>query len=202
VTSSAADVVKRRLWFLSAAPTIFFLIPAFSQKLTAAQTTETTTTTTTAEGSEIYAAKCAACHGSTGEGDIGPSLQENSWSQSRIASIVTNGDDAMPAITDLSSEQIQTVALHAVGLQVAEVTTSTTTTLAPVDTGETIEADSPVEADSAAPVEADSAAPVAADEIADEDSLVTGLLIAFLVAGGALMGGVLRYLWRARTPLA
>ena len=265
-------------------------MPGFSSKLTSTQiqsvsahaaglqvagaTTTTTTLPATANGSEIYAAKCAACHGANGEGGIGPSLQASTMSLSQIISIMTNGQGTMPAITDLTTDQMQAVASHAQGLQIVGVTTTSTTstTLAPgadgadiyaancaachgadlsggigpslldtsLDTeaiidiiangkgtmpplGSTLSA-SQIEDVAAFVGDYDPNAVTEQEATSDEDGatiaavdvpppvvtaiepeergfLVNALLVAFLLAGGALLGGVGMYLWRTRADV-
>ena len=103
-------------------------------------TTTTSTTTTTAppppDGGAVYAANCAACHGASGEGGIGPSLQASTVSLSQMVSIVKNGVGSMPGFAgSLSQAEIDAVSSFSVGLQSPSATTTststTTTTLGP-----------------------------------------------------------------------
>ncbi len=108
---------------------------------TATTTTSTTTTTTapggTVSGGAVYAAYCAACHGASGEGGIGPSLQASTVSLSQMVSIVKNGVGSMPGFGgSLSQAEIDAVSSYSVRLQrpSGETTTTsstTSTTLAP-----------------------------------------------------------------------
>ncbi len=63
--------------------------------------------TPSASGSVLYAANCARCHGSQGEGIIGPSLagvaQTFPEEDGQIA-FVSNGGGGMPRFSDLLSE--------------------------------------------------------------------------------------------------
>jgi mono/diheme cytochrome c family protein len=43
------------------------------------------------DGAGLYKAKCAMCHGATGEGKIGHSLQKTSLNEKQVADLVTNG---------------------------------------------------------------------------------------------------------------
>ncbi len=103
-------------------------------------TTTTSTTTTTAppppDGGAVYAANCAACHGASGEGGIGPSLRASTVSLAQMVSIVKNGVGSMPGFGgSLSQAEIDAVSSFSVGLQSPSATTTststTTTTLGP-----------------------------------------------------------------------
>jgi mono/diheme cytochrome c family protein len=43
------------------------------------------------DGPALYKSKCAMCHGSMGEGKIGPSLQKTALTQQQITDLLTNG---------------------------------------------------------------------------------------------------------------
>ena len=71
--------------------------------------------TTAAVGSAVFASNCSSCHGSRGEGGIGPKLAGGAVTgrlpneQDEIA-VVTNGRGGMPAWRDrLTPVQIQAV---------------------------------------------------------------------------------------------
>ncbi|MDQ1396895.1 MAG: cytochrome c oxidase subunit [Acidimicrobiaceae bacterium] len=71
-----------------------------------------------AAGAPIYAANCSTCHGSSGEGSIGPKLRGGAVTQrypdpaAEIA-IVTNGEDGMPGWrTRLSAADIEAVVAY------------------------------------------------------------------------------------------
>ncbi|MCL1594308.1 MAG: c-type cytochrome [Actinomycetia bacterium] len=114
-------------------------IKAVARYLTPASSggTNPTTTTTTpgaaASGSSVYTAKCAACHGSTGEGGVGPSLRTSTWSKSATLDAVANGVGSMPGFSSaLSSAEVDAVSSYSVRLQSA-------TTTAPTDSPQNVE---------------------------------------------------------------
>ncbi len=68
-------------------------------------------------GGSVFAANCAACHGSSGQGGVGPALAGRSLSASAVTSIVGSGRGAMPSFSGrLTSEQVQAVAAYVSGL--------------------------------------------------------------------------------------
>ncbi|NNF87515.1 MAG: cytochrome c [Acidimicrobiia bacterium] len=85
---------------------------------TSTSTTTTTTTTTTTvvsittatppNGSAIYAADCAACHGDELQGVVGPALgstgQTDGYSDAELLGIIMNGRDGMPSFAAQLSE--------------------------------------------------------------------------------------------------
>ncbi len=107
--------------------------PAAKATITIGSGTSPTTTSTTqppsAGGSQIYASQCAACHGATGAGGIGPSLQTSTFTKSGTISAVTNGVGIMPGYSgSLTNEQIAAVSAYSVGLQTGESTSTTEAT--------------------------------------------------------------------------
>ena len=48
-------------------------------------------------GQVVYSQSCAACHGATGEGGIGPALQGNPISLAAAKAQIENGGGTMPA---------------------------------------------------------------------------------------------------------
>jgi mono/diheme cytochrome c family protein len=67
------------------------------------------------EGESIYKSKCAACHGATAEGKIGPSLKTTKLSEDDIVLLLGKGNEArkMPhkkPISSLADDQIKAVA--------------------------------------------------------------------------------------------
>ena len=44
-----------------------------------------------ADGASIFKAKCAMCHGATGEGKSGPALKGTALTPAQIADVLTNG---------------------------------------------------------------------------------------------------------------
>jgi mono/diheme cytochrome c family protein len=94
--------------------------------------TTTTTLATGLSGSQLYASQCAICHGSSGQGAAGPSLQTSTMSLSQITSIVRNGAGSMGGYsTKFTSSQIDLVSSFTRSLQ----STSATTTTVPPDAG-------------------------------------------------------------------
>lgn len=69
-------------------------------------------------GERIYNTNCASCHGSTGEGKVGPALGngavvENYPFLSRQIAVITEGQGAMPSFANtLSTEEIEAVAIY------------------------------------------------------------------------------------------
>jgi cytochrome c551 len=75
----------------------------------------TTAAASTADGKALYEQSCAACHGKTGGGGIGPSLKgvQNRFSVEEETSIVTNGQSSMPGFGgDLSSDEIAAIVAY------------------------------------------------------------------------------------------
>ncbi len=50
-----------------------------------------------ADGAATYKAKCAMCHGPSGEGKMGPKLAGTAASADQIIAMLTKGDDAKKA---------------------------------------------------------------------------------------------------------
>ncbi len=93
-----------------------------------AATTTTTTAPATVSGSALYSSQCASCHGASGQGGVGPSLQASTMSLSQTLAIVRNGGGAMPGFSSsLNNAQIDAVSRYSRNLQSS---TATTTTLA------------------------------------------------------------------------
>ncbi|HEX6822711.1 MAG TPA: cytochrome c [Candidatus Sulfotelmatobacter sp.] len=74
------------------------------------------------EGESIYKSKCAACHGSTADGKIGPSLKTTKLSEDDIVLLLTKGNDArkMPhkkAMSSLTDDQVKAVAHYVKSLK-------------------------------------------------------------------------------------
>ena len=46
------------------------------------------------DGAATYKSKCAACHGTEGQGKIGPALKGTSLSADQIADLLSKGDEA------------------------------------------------------------------------------------------------------------
>lgn len=68
-----------------------------------------------AEGERVYAQNCAACHGDTGQGRVGPALAGNDdlANRSSVIERVTDGSGIMPPFeSSLSPAQIEAVVLH------------------------------------------------------------------------------------------
>ncbi len=59
---------------------------------------------------EIYAAQCAPCHGSAGEGGVGPDLQQSMLTDADRYSIIADGFAAMPGYSlTLSTDELQAI---------------------------------------------------------------------------------------------
>lgn len=59
---------------------------------------------------EIYATQCAPCHGSAGEGGVGPSLQESMLTDADRYSIIAEGLEAMPGYSlTLTEDELQAI---------------------------------------------------------------------------------------------
>ena len=74
------------------------------------------------DGAAIYKQKCAACHGASGEGKVGPALKGISLSSDDIAAMLTKGNDAKKAphkkpISGLSEDQAKAVAAYVKSLK-------------------------------------------------------------------------------------
>jgi len=96
------------------------------QQSDGATTTTTTSTEAPASGRDVYVAKCAGCHGPSGGGGLGPSLQASRLSTRSIRDIVSHGRGAMPGFaSSLTSAQISAVASYAHGLQSAAAAATT-----------------------------------------------------------------------------
>jgi mono/diheme cytochrome c family protein len=50
-----------------------------------------------ADGAAVYKAKCASCHGSDGQGKVGPAVKGISLSAEQITDLLTKGDEAKKA---------------------------------------------------------------------------------------------------------
>jgi mono/diheme cytochrome c family protein len=67
------------------------------------------------EGETIYKSKCAACHGPTADGKIGPSLKTTKLSEDDIVLLLGKGNETkkMPhkkPVSGLSDDQIKAIA--------------------------------------------------------------------------------------------
>lgn len=62
---------------------------------------------------ELYAANCASCHGGNLEGAMGPSLETAGadLSKDEIADVIKNGKGQMPAISQLSDDEVEELAV-------------------------------------------------------------------------------------------
>ncbi len=101
------------------------LVSSFTRSL---QSTSATTTTVPSDagGDAIYASQCAGCHGASGEGGLGPSLQVSQLSLEDITAVIANGAGTMPGYSGtLTPEQIDAVSAHSFDLQTAGATTTT-----------------------------------------------------------------------------
>jgi len=69
------------------------------------------------DGAALYKAKCAACHGASGEGKIGPSLQKTALTTAQITDLLTKGADGKKAphakaMSGLTADQAAAVATY------------------------------------------------------------------------------------------
>jgi mono/diheme cytochrome c family protein len=74
------------------------------------------------DGAAIYKAKCAGCHGATGEGKVGPKLQGTSMTAAQISDALTKGVAGKKAphakgINGLTPEQAAAVASYVLTLK-------------------------------------------------------------------------------------
>ncbi len=75
----------------------------------------TTAAASDIDGQALYEDQCASCHGKTGGGGIGPSLEgiQDRFSEAEEADIITNGQGSMPAFGgDLSDEEIAAIVAY------------------------------------------------------------------------------------------
>jgi mono/diheme cytochrome c family protein len=68
-----------------------------------------------ADGSAIYKAKCAACHGAEGQGKVGPAVKGTALSADQINDLLTKGNDSKKAphkkaLAGVSAEDAKAVA--------------------------------------------------------------------------------------------
>ncbi len=111
-------------------------VAAHAQGLQIPGATTTTTLPPSASGAEVYAAKCAGCHGTDGSGGFGPSLQVSTLSLAEVINVVATGQGSMRGFAGtLSATHIDAVAIYAHGLQSPGATTTTTTSLPPTASG-------------------------------------------------------------------
>lgn len=66
------------------------------------------------EGGELYEASCAHCHGSVGEGGVGPAVGPGSntavvLTDEQIVGVIRVGPGAMPGSPNLSDAQVQSL---------------------------------------------------------------------------------------------
>ncbi len=74
------------------------------------------------DGGALYKSKCAGCHGASGEGKIGPSLQATKLTEKQIADLLTNGAAGKKAphakgVAGLSADQVTAVATYVASLK-------------------------------------------------------------------------------------
>ncbi|MFZ0805874.1 MAG: cytochrome c [Candidatus Sulfotelmatobacter sp.] len=67
------------------------------------------------DGGATFKAKCAGCHGTEGQGKVGPALKGTSLSAEQIADLLTKGNDAKKAphkkaLSGLSADDAKAVA--------------------------------------------------------------------------------------------
>lgn len=74
------------------------------------------------DGQTVFKQKCAACHGPSGEGKIGPALKGTKVSEDDILLMLSKGNDAKKAphkkpIAGLTDEQVKAVAHYVKSLK-------------------------------------------------------------------------------------
>lgn len=78
-----------------------------------------------AKGKEVFTAKCAVCHGSEGQGSIGPNLTDEFWLHGKggfsdVAKVISEGvlDKGMPPwVEQLSPDELKTVTVFVVSMR-------------------------------------------------------------------------------------
>jgi mono/diheme cytochrome c family protein len=78
--------------------------------------------TSAQDGGAVYKTKCAACHGTEGQGKIGPALKGTSLSEDQIVAVLTKGDEAKKPphkkpVNGLSAGDAKAVAAYVKGLK-------------------------------------------------------------------------------------
>lgn len=77
-------------------------------------------TADTAHGKEIYSANCAACHGASGEGGVGPPLhnERSRKNQTQTVAWIKNPEPPMPKLypSPLSERDVDDVAAYVLSL--------------------------------------------------------------------------------------
>ncbi len=75
------------------------------------------------EAAGLYDANCAACHGTSGEGGVGPSLKDSAYNFDATVATISNGVGSMPGFSSgLTEDQIKDIAAYSVGFQGATAT--------------------------------------------------------------------------------
>lgn len=83
------------------------------------------TITASPEAAGLYDANCAACHGATGEGGVGPSLIDADHDFEETIDAIANGLGTMPGFSGgLSEDQIRDLAAYSVAFQGGTPTTA------------------------------------------------------------------------------
>ena len=75
-----------------------------------------------AQGADTYKAKCAGCHGASGEGKMGPALKGTQLSEEDIVAVLSKGKEGKKAphgkpVSGLSEEQAKAVAQYVKSLK-------------------------------------------------------------------------------------
>ncbi len=66
-----------------------------------------------ANGTNVYADNCAACHGDTGGGGSGPKLAGSAYALDTVIGVVLTGKESMPAFSGtLTDQEIADVAAY------------------------------------------------------------------------------------------
>ncbi len=131
--AGASHVATTSATISSGTPPPTTVPPSTTTTSTTIPTTTTTTaapTTTTApgpiNGNVLYGQFCAGCHGSSGQGGAGPSVQVSNASTPAIAGLIANGVGTMPGFAGaMSAPQIDAVAAVTKAMQSPTATTTT-----------------------------------------------------------------------------
>jgi mono/diheme cytochrome c family protein len=98
-------ITKMLVVLLALAMAVSVTMPAFAQ-----------------DGAATYKTKCAGCHGSEGQGKVGPALKGTSLTEDQIADLLTKGNDAKKAphkkgLSSLSADDVKAVAAYVKSLK-------------------------------------------------------------------------------------
>jgi mono/diheme cytochrome c family protein len=74
------------------------------------------------DGAATFKTKCAGCHGTEGQGKVGPALKGTSLTDAQITDVLTKGDDTKKAphkkaVSGLSADDAKAVAMFVKSLK-------------------------------------------------------------------------------------